>query len=111
MGDQHGQTIGALGVTNPDKVCGHAFKKMTRLLSFCNLFHIPVLMIANAKAFHVCEGSGGDAGLLKSIFRFSKTYSEITVPKVTLIKEAYGVAGMLMGAIRINIPSIIEINM
>lgn len=94
----NGQTIGALGVTNPDKVCGHAFKKMTRLLSFCNLFHIPVLMIANAKAFHVCEGSGGDAGLLKSIFRFSKTYSEITVPKVTLIKEAYGVAGMLMGA-------------
>lgn len=94
----NGQVIGALGITNSDKVCGHAFKKMTRLLSFCNLFHIPVLMIANARAFHVCEGSGGDAGLLKSIFRFSKTYSEITVPKVTLIKEAYGVAGMLMGA-------------
>ena len=55
-------------------------------------------MIANATAFHVCEGSGGDVGLLKSIFRFSKTYSEITVPKVTLIKKAYGDAGMLMGA-------------
>ncbi len=94
----NGQTIGVLGIVEEDKVCGHAIKKMTRLLNFCNLFRIPVLMVANAKSFHVCEGSGGDVGLLKSIFKFSKTYSEITVPKVTLIKKAYGVAGMLMGA-------------
>lgn len=94
----NGQTIGVYSVLKPDKVCPHAFKKMTRFIKFCNLFKIPVLTIANAENLHACKEGGGDAALIDAIREYLLVYSQMSSPKVTLVKKAYGVAGMLLGS-------------
>lgn len=76
----------------------HASRKASRMLTFCDSFHIPVITVLNSKGPDVsleAESSTYASELAKLAF----AYSSAKTPLITVIAgEAYGAVFSLMGA-------------
>lgn len=72
--------------------------KITRFVSFCDGFNIPVLTLTNVDGF-VSEVEGEVAGILGANAKMIHSFAKATVPKVNvLIGKAYGSAYVAMNS-------------
>ena len=93
----NGQTIGVIANRCEDKkICKKQLIKMRKFISFLDSFSIPLLTITDAIAFCVKDNEDQDISYFASKLAF--TYVNSTIPKVTLIREAIGNAGLVMGS-------------
>ena len=90
----NGKTIGAVA-NNKDEICANGLSKAASFLRFCDAFNIPVLTLCDVKAFR--KELENEKRIAKSASLLTFAYSDLTVPSVTVVKKAYGTAGLLMG--------------
>lgn len=75
-----------------------ACEKASRFIRICDSFNIGILTITNADGF-VLSAKEEKSGAHKALAKLLYSYSEATIPKVTVIvKKAYGGAYLAMGA-------------
>ena len=75
-----------------------ASNKAARFIRVCDVFNIPILTIVNSDGF-IKDAKEENEGLIKHISKLVYSYSEATIPMVTLIvKNAIGGAYVAMGS-------------
>jgi len=95
----NGQVIGIIA-NQPNFLAGcldiNASDKASRFIRFCDAFNIPLLTIADVPGF--LPGSNQEwGGIIRHGAKLLWSYSEATVPKITLItRKAYGGAYIAM---------------
>ena len=93
----NGQTIGVMANRCDQKhVCKSQLMKMKKFITFLDSFSIPLLTIADANSFCVKNNDDQDISLFASKAAF--TFANATIPKVTLVREAVGIPGLIMGS-------------
>ncbi len=98
----NGQTIGVIANKNEEgHLCKNAIKKAKKFISFLDSFSIPLLTITNVKRFNVKNNDEQDISILSSELCYA--YVNSTIPKVTIIKNAIGVSGIVMGSKSLNV--------
>lgn len=98
----NGQTIGVVANRCEDKkICKKQLIKMRKFITFLDSFSIPLLTIADTVNFCVKEDDDQDISYFASKLAF--TYVNSTIPKVTLMREAVGNAGLVMGSKALNV--------
>lgn len=98
----NGQTIAVLGnVSKEKKVCKNGLRKIKKFITFADSFSIPILTISDVVEFKKDDNNDLLVSLPASRVAFS--YVNSTVPKVTLIKNAVGVPGLIMGSKSLNV--------
>ena len=76
----------------------HSANKVSRFVSFCDGFNIPVLTLTDVSGF-VSEVEGEVAGVLGAKAKMVDSFAKATVPKVNVIlKKAYGSAYVAMNS-------------
>jgi len=90
--------VGNNHAVNDGVITASAARKMTKMISFCDSFHIPVITVVDTKGLDVskeAEASPYAAELAK----LAHLYAMTRTPVITLIAgEAYGTAVSLMGS-------------
>ncbi len=99
----NGQTVGV--VANKDA----SFKwkgalQAAKMVKFCDAFEIPVLTLADVKGYHNCECN--ESHMAKAAAQLAAAYSNASVPMVTVVKNAFGTAGMTFGSKALGIDTV-----
>lgn len=98
----NGQTIAVVGnVSKEKRLCKNGLRKIKKFITFADSFSIPILTIVDVLEFKKEDNNDLLVSLPASRVAFS--YVNATVPKVTLIKNAVGVAGLVMGSKSLNV--------
>ena len=93
----NGQTVGVMANRCDQKhICKHQLMKMKKFVTFLDSFSIPLLTIADTNSFCVKENEDQDISLFASKAAFA--FANATIPKVTLVREAVGIPGLVMGS-------------
>lgn len=93
----NGQTIGVMANRCDQKhICKSQLMKMKKFVTFLDSFSIPLLTIVDTNSFCVKDNKDQDISLFASKAAF--TFANATIPKVTLVREAVGMAGLIMGS-------------
>lgn len=92
----NGHTVGTVA-NNKQHFCHMGIKKAVKFLRFCDAFNIPVLTVADVRSFG--KSKDNETALARALGKLTYTYSELTVPSVTVVAgEVYGTAGLVMGS-------------
>lgn len=91
----NGQTVGVVANKDPELRFKGA-KKAAKLVNFCDAFELPVLTLASVTSYHNCEHN--EKNIAKASAELASAYSNASVPMVTVVKNAYGTAGLTMGS-------------
>jgi len=101
----HGQVVGIVG-QQPLVLSGaidiNAADKMARFIRFCDAFNIPLITFMDSPGFlpGVTQEHGG---IIRHGAKIVYSYSEATVPKITIItRKGYGGAMVVMGSKNIH---------
>lgn len=98
----NGQTIAVVGnVSKEKRLCKNGLKKINKFITFADSFSIPILTIADVLEFKKEDNDDLLVSIPASKVAFS--YVNATVPKVTLVKNAVGVPGLIMGSKSLNV--------
>lgn len=93
----NGQTVAVMANRCDQKhICKHQLMKMKKFITFVDSFSIPLLTIADTNSFCVKENEDQDIALFASKAAFA--FANATIPKVTLVREAVGIPGLIMGS-------------
>lgn len=93
----NGQTVAVMANRCDHKhICKHQLMKMKKFITFIDSFSIPLLTIVDVNSFCVKENADQDIALYASKAAF--TFANANIPKVTLIREAVGMPGLIMGS-------------
>lgn len=86
-----GSTVGIVATTG-EPICGGACAKISRLVSICDAFQIPVVTFVNTKGF-VSSAAAELKGIVREAAKVAHVYAEATTPKISVVVgEAYGPA-------------------
>lgn len=86
-----GSTVGVV-VTSGEPICGCGCAKISRLVSICDAFQIPVLTFVNTKGFKA-SAQAELKGIVREAAKVAHVYAEATTPKVCVVMgAAYGPA-------------------
>ena len=96
----NGATVGCVAnqaSESKGEICTGCVTKAAEFISFCDAFDIPVLTLTNVNSFKACKCN--EKKIAKAASRLIYTYSDATVPKVTvLIGDAFGTPALVIGA-------------
>ena len=105
----NGQTIAVIAnVSKEKKLCNRGLKKIKKFISFADSFSIPILTIVDVEKFKMEDN--GDLLVSMPASKVAFSYVNATVPKVTLIKNAVGIPGLVMGSKCLNVDLVYSFN-
>ena len=86
-----GCTVGVV-VTTGEPICGCCCAKISRLVSICDAFQVPVVTLVNTKGFK-SSAKAELKGIVREAAKVAHVYAEATTPKVCVVMgQAYGPA-------------------
>lgn len=91
----NGLTVGCV-VNKKDELTAKGCEKAAELVNFCDAFEIPVLTIADVKAYQATTCN--EKRIAQASGKLAYAYANASVPMVTVVKNAYGTAGLTMGS-------------
>lgn len=96
------QTVGVVANIGKDKnISKNDIKKIIKFISFLDNFSIPLLTITNIEKFNIENNLGQDISIYTS--ELTMAYVNTDIPKVTIIKNAIGFSGFIMGQKSLNV--------
>ena len=105
----NGQTIGVVANQNNEKyLCKNGIKKIIKFIKFLDSFSIPLLTITDIKKFNIKNNDDQDISI--DAFNLSYAYVNSTIPKVTIIKNAIGIPGIILGSKSLNVDIVYAYN-
>ena len=105
----NGQTIAVIAnVSKEKRLCNRGLKKIKKFITFADSFSIPILTIVDVEKFKMEDN--GDLIVSLPASRVAFSYVNTTVPKVTLIKNAIGVPGLVMGSKSLSVDLVFSFN-
>ena len=90
-----GETVG-LVLNKSANLTWKGAEKAAKLVTFCNAFDLPVVSVVDVKKYNNTECT--EKFMPEAAARLAYAYANADVPMITIVKNAYGTAGVAFGS-------------